>query len=564
MMASIEYDSRATTQLADTTDQVRRSLVWFGSLVLTYFVLKVSWLADDAYITLRTVDNLLSGFGPRWNVTERVQVYTHPLWMMLLIPFKAVFSSSMVALLLPCWLAAFTTFPLLFRAARTPLGVVAAFCVLSLSQSVIDFSSSGLESALSHLLLVCLFRSLPSRGSGVGRFSFVLGLLLLNRFDLLALVVPLAVYELSHARGNNRALKLSLAMLPLGFWLTISTIYYGSPLPNTYFAKVGAGISTDKVLLQAARYFVDITLYEPLTLAIIGGGLILAFRSRRVDASSYWLAAGMLLHLTYIFRVGGDFMNARFLTPDVFAAAWIAMRFTDRTTTTRNTHSWALPQSALLTLVLISTTLLVADFHSFASRKGEALRPTSIADERLFYFPTTGLWPRFWGYLKDEPFEVTHAWANHGRKLRLDQPRDRVFVHVNIGFLGYYAGPEVHIVDGLALTDAFIARLPITGLATAGHGLRIVPDLYIESLNHGSNLLQEPLMHQLYDDVMLATRAQTFFTKERLAAVWRLNTGYYDDINIHPEAERAGDDRWSATTQMRPRYAHLQHAPWAS
>ena len=43
-----------------------------------------AWVCDDAYITLRTVHNFVSGEGLRWNVAERVQSYTHPLWMFVL------------------------------------------------------------------------------------------------------------------------------------------------------------------------------------------------------------------------------------------------------------------------------------------------------------------------------------------------------------------------------------------------------------------------------------------------------------------------------------------------
>jgi hypothetical protein len=41
-------------------------------------------MSDDAYITLRTVDNWVNGRGLVWNTAERVQTYTHPLWMLLL------------------------------------------------------------------------------------------------------------------------------------------------------------------------------------------------------------------------------------------------------------------------------------------------------------------------------------------------------------------------------------------------------------------------------------------------------------------------------------------------
>ena len=40
-----------------------------------------AWVADDAYITFRTIENFHHGYGLRWNTIERVQSYTHPLWM---------------------------------------------------------------------------------------------------------------------------------------------------------------------------------------------------------------------------------------------------------------------------------------------------------------------------------------------------------------------------------------------------------------------------------------------------------------------------------------------------
>ncbi|EMF82937.1 hypothetical protein LEP1GSC188_2966 [Leptospira weilii serovar Topaz str. LT2116] len=60
------------------------------SLFLLYTILfyHSAWLSDDSFITFRVVDNFLNGFGLRWNPWERVQVYTHPLWLFLLIPIQ--------------------------------------------------------------------------------------------------------------------------------------------------------------------------------------------------------------------------------------------------------------------------------------------------------------------------------------------------------------------------------------------------------------------------------------------------------------------------------------------
>ena len=51
----------------------------FAGLFAVFF-----WLCDDAYISLRTVDNWVAGRGLRWNAFERVQSFTHPLWLLLL------------------------------------------------------------------------------------------------------------------------------------------------------------------------------------------------------------------------------------------------------------------------------------------------------------------------------------------------------------------------------------------------------------------------------------------------------------------------------------------------
>ena len=55
-----------------------------GLLGVLGVVLSQAWVSDDAFITFRVIDNFVNGYGLRWNVDERVEVYTHPLWMLLL------------------------------------------------------------------------------------------------------------------------------------------------------------------------------------------------------------------------------------------------------------------------------------------------------------------------------------------------------------------------------------------------------------------------------------------------------------------------------------------------
>src|SRR5262245_21524173 len=58
-------------------------IVTFACAVTVAVFLK-AWVSEDAFITFRYVANVLAGHGPVFNVGERVQGYTHPLWFILL------------------------------------------------------------------------------------------------------------------------------------------------------------------------------------------------------------------------------------------------------------------------------------------------------------------------------------------------------------------------------------------------------------------------------------------------------------------------------------------------
>src|SRR3954447_22129749 len=68
----------------------KRLVVIAGCVAFVLLLIRTAWLDDDAYITFRTVDNVLHGYGPRWNVLNRVQAYTHPLWMFAMVGAAAL------------------------------------------------------------------------------------------------------------------------------------------------------------------------------------------------------------------------------------------------------------------------------------------------------------------------------------------------------------------------------------------------------------------------------------------------------------------------------------------
>jgi arabinofuranosyltransferase len=54
----------------------------WGALIAVYAIVLVrtAWLSDDAFLSFRCADNWVHGYGLRWNVAERVQVFSNPLW----------------------------------------------------------------------------------------------------------------------------------------------------------------------------------------------------------------------------------------------------------------------------------------------------------------------------------------------------------------------------------------------------------------------------------------------------------------------------------------------------
>ncbi|MBK7758077.1 MAG: hypothetical protein IPI35_17100 [Deltaproteobacteria bacterium] len=76
-------------------EKVSARLVWglgLGGIVLAALVGAVAQasVVDDAFVSFRYVNNLLSGHGLVWNLDERVEGYTNLLWVLLLAALGAL------------------------------------------------------------------------------------------------------------------------------------------------------------------------------------------------------------------------------------------------------------------------------------------------------------------------------------------------------------------------------------------------------------------------------------------------------------------------------------------
>jgi arabinofuranosyltransferase len=258
----------------------RRHLVLGVALaVFGVALVQSAWLCDDAYITLRTVRNFVLGDGLRWNLAERVQSYTHPLWMLVLSAGYAVTREAYfttLALAGGCSLAVVAMIG--WRSTARPWLGAAAILTLASSRSFVDYATSGLENPLSHLLLVVLILDYASLDAPtparLARLAVVAALAVVNRADHLLLVAPILAAAWWRGRSWRGVGAIALGFAPLALWLGFATIYYGFPLPNTAYAKLPASIGLDERLAHGGHYLWYQVGFDRVSVVVLGAGLV--------------------------------------------------------------------------------------------------------------------------------------------------------------------------------------------------------------------------------------------------------------------------------------------------
>jgi arabinofuranosyltransferase len=486
-----------------------------GGLSLLLFVLvwvRTAWVCDDAYITFRCVDNAVHGHGLVFNVGERVQAYTHPLWMLLHLPFQALVGDPYWSTLAISLLMSLTSLVILARGIHSPMAWIAIPLVGIASKAFVEYASSGLENPLTVLLLLA-FAAMWARKvhspKRIRNLALMASLMLLNRMDTVLLIGPALAVAFWQERSWVAFRSLVVGLIPFIGWEIFSIIYYGFPFPNTAYAKLGTGIATSKLLAMGFAYFKDSLHRDPVTLPTILAGLIAAMLRRR-----HWpLALGIAFYMVYICRIGGDFMSGRFfVAPFVMAVLLIG--------------KWAMNQkyalglwAALATIVgFLGPTPMLWD-PNHVSQSVPLVNADGIADERAFYYEGTGLANALSG--KGMP---DFRWVETGKKAKEEAGRVRVFNA--IGFIGYYAGPEKYIIDPLALSDPLLARLPAlyNSGVRVGHYPRMLPVGYFESQRDGNNVIQDSAANALFAQLKVITRGP-ILSIARWKLIWQFNNG---------------------------------------
>lgn len=520
------FNSRHLIKLKKIKTQIKKLNVILKYFILSLFfitlilIIRTAWICDDAYITFRTIDNFINGYGLRWNIAERVQVYTHPLWLFINSLFYFITKNVFFSVYFISIILSVLTLIILYKTSVSYFNTIIIFVALFFSKPFIEYSTSGLENPLVHFLFAFFFFFYIKNEFSPNNLFFLVffaSLAIITRHDNILFYFPPIVYYIYKTGFKNSIKTFILGILPFLLWEIFSLIYYGFPFPNTYYAKTHHAISLTTLLFSTKVYFLDILIRSPLTIIVVLLTIFLTFFAIKIKKYIY-LTSGIIIYLVYISLIGCDFMSGRFFTMPFLISICILSQYK---IFQENKKLW------LFSILFIifwgvyakpSLPLFYKDSMSFIyPYKG------IVADEITYYYDYSSLYRKIkYGMLPE------NKWSKEGKKLKLQNEK---FVNTDygIGILGYNSGPSVYIFDKMALADPLLARLPAYKYSRIGHFKRIIPDGYLQTLYHGENFIVDKNLAEFYNKLTLIVRGPVF-SKQRFIEIIKINLNLYHHL----------------------------------
>ena len=482
-------------------------LVVLATVVALTGAWQYRWICDDAMINFRIVDNFVHGHGPVFNVGERTEVYSDPLWVAVLIVMRIALWFVPLG-----WSAVFLGLGFsalgIYFAGRAmalqnrgstqtawPIGLA----TLAVIPPVWAFITSGLEIGMTIAWIGGSYYLVVRRHSGVGspmRAAFLLGLGVLIRPDLLILtfwfLVTWLITDQSWFASTTQRIRRFFLVCICAFALPVlyelfRMAYFASLVPNTGLVKSATSLRVSQGLTYLLNFFNPYWLWIPvgvLVLLQIARGCTLQ-NDRRTALVTLSPVIGGLLLMGYFVAIGGDFMHGRLLIPGLFCL--LMNGFICVTTRWR----------VALLVVVASWAVVCASLLRWTE---SPLLYTTIGDERVITIGLSGV---------DHPITksdfAASQWFGYGRQLRVgaeqyapgrdglvlgSNPRVFLVLPSNlppivggrnglgnvliaatrpIGQVGYAAGQRVYIFDELSLANPVSSHFRIHVRGKPGH-----------------------------------------------------------------------------------------------
>ncbi len=444
-------------------------------LIFTAFILflKRSWVGEDAFIFFKYIDNLVHGNGLVFNIGERVEGFTAPLWVFLLSLLRALTGYNLrpMAIILGLLLSALAVGLFLFYFTNANFFFPIGFVLLVGNSAFRDFATSGFETSLTYLLLILililLYKDIYLKKSII--IGILASLLTLNRpeaFLILLYIATLITYSCYRSKNWSNLLKFSIpVVLLLGGYQIFRMGYFASLLPNTFYAKKGGTL----YLSQGFNYIKDFVISYWFTALVSTAALVCALVDKALFAK---IKHFLVLHVVltgYVLYAGGDYMHGRSLLMSficLMALVQVTGQFLAKKYATKLQQASSTYQLILIVLafaVLKASTLQIP----ITTKLGRQVN--NIANERSRFGYDFDI--KYFKRYMSLPITGELGWAERGYYYReLSEKLQMPFsvVNTNIGYFGYAAGDLVNIMGG-SLIDPYIARQPVTKRGKIGH-----------------------------------------------------------------------------------------------
>jgi len=412
-----------------------------------YFV-----LFDDAMISMRYARNLADSHGLVWNPGETpVEGYTNPLWTIFMAFFHLFpIPASKISLAIQISGAVFLGINLLFVKKITEtfssklIIPLVAMLLTAFYTPLNNWGLMGMEvSILTLLLSAAVWKMLVDyQNESFSPWPYLLiALGTFVRVDMVVLFLVMlgfAFIFIGRYRWQHLAWGLGLLFVCLSGQTLFRFLYYGDPLPNTFYLKVGGLpllVQIKHGLKMLFRFVWDMN----WVLFVIPFSYLLF----RQDRKAILLGLLFLGQIAYSVYVGGDAWEHkgganRYISIAIPAFFTLFVLALDQIIKTFNQKSW-FSKSILANLALITFSLAALTNFNFIQRSTDYLKRWLLLEQPLFV---------------EGNKEITRIGLAVKKSTT---PQARIAV-VTAGSIPYFS--ERPAIDLLGKNDAYIAHLP--------------------------------------------------------------------------------------------------------
>jgi arabinofuranosyltransferase len=482
------------------------------------------WVQEDAFINFRIIANLLAGHGPVFNVGERVEAYSDPLWLFLLaalhevLPFLSIEWLSVVLglsgtaagvvlggraiqrlggsrgdqLVLPIGLLIFSVVAGVWEFATSGLEMGMVFCWIGLSFWLLVRTEHWRESALWCAFIVGLGTLIrPELALMSGVFLVALGL-----------VVSAPGWRGPAALWRRYVLPLVVALgLPLLYQLW-RMAYFAMVVANPALAKSGGSSWWSQGLFYLWNFVVPYALWVPILLVVPLTVPRIARWWKEGDRIGVVVlltpAVAGLADTLYVVHAGGDYMHARLLLPAFFA---LCVFLYVNVNQLRSLLAVAVVGIAIWALICAGSlrftqTGIFGNFHNIENERNvwiditQTLHPITTADWHLLY--SAGERYRMTASGATQPAqqfvlvlgsyivsygqnELSPVAQTDLRVAKSSLPFHLAIDLTNIGVIALASGPQVYVFDTLSLANPIGSHTIVLVRSRPGHEKVIGP-----------------------------------------------------------------------------------------